>query len=233
VTRLQTARWRSPANIDLLISDESRLFCQSLRIILETRKTKIVGEVRCLVDALAILRSPDSRADVLLCDLPADAITEFETMAFITGEFPETRVILLTDRRDPDIVSAAVAAGASGFLAKDISADGLCLSIELVLLGEKIFPLSRPLLEPAMDIKTTGAPTPHQSRGALLSPRESQILSCLIDGLSNKTIARDLNMAEGTVKVHLRKLLRKLDVQNRTQAALWGKDNFSTGTQRP
>jgi two-component system nitrate/nitrite response regulator NarL len=228
VTHVQTARRQSQTNINLLISDESRLFCQSLGILLKARKMKIVGEVRSLVEALAMLRSSGSTANVLLCDPSKDTNIEFETMAFITREFPEVRVVLLTNRRDPDMLSAAVVAGASGILAKEISADGLCLSIELVLLGEKIFPLHRLLLEPAPATTTTDAPTPHHSGRALLSPRESQILACLVDGLSNKTIARDLNMAEGTVKVHLKKLLRKLHVQNRTQAALWGKDNFST-----
>ena len=228
MAHVQTGRRQSQANVNLLISDESRLFCQSLGMILEARKMKIVGEVRCLVDALAMLRASDSTANILLCNPAKDTDAEFKTMALSTREFPEMRIILLTDRRDPDMLNAAVTAGASGILAKEISADGLCLSIELVALGENIFPLSRPLLEPALEMKTTAALAAHQLRRALLSPRESQILGCLVDGLSNKTIARDLNMAEGTVKVHLKKLLRKLDVQNRTQAALWGKDNFST-----
>jgi two-component system nitrate/nitrite response regulator NarL len=189
---------------------------------------KIVGEVRSLVEALAILRSTGGKANVLLCDPSKEAGSEFETMELITREFPELRVVILTNRMSPALLSNAVRSGASGILTKEISADGLCLSIELVLLGERVFPLYRSLLEADPEIKTADTPPPSQSRRALLSPRESQILGCLVDGLPNKMIARDLNMAEATVKVHLKKLLRKLDVQNRTQAALWGKDHSST-----
>jgi len=81
--------------------------------------------------------------------------------------------------------------------------------------------------DPARVSSALGRPPARASESIPLSRRESQILQCLVDGLPNKTIARNLDMAEATVKVHLKSILRKLNVQNRTQAAIWGMNNPS------
>jgi two-component system, NarL family, nitrate/nitrite response regulator NarL len=206
----------------LLISDESSLFCKGLEAIFTARNVRIVDEVRILGDALATLRSVD-KVDVLLCDLASDMRAEFETLAQIKREFPQLIIIILTNRIEPALLTSAVAAGVDGILTKDVSVECLCLSIELAILGEKVFPLDRSLLETRPDKIDSGSLTPGHSMWILLSTREKQILNCLVDGFSNKKIAEDLSIAEGTVKVHLKKLLRKLSVENRTQAALWGK----------
>ena len=101
-----------------------------------------------------------------------------------------------------------------------ISTDALSYSLQLVLLGEMVFPTqmasfwtqrsSRPNVAAARDIAQK------------LSTRESQILHCLVAGSSNKAIARQLEITESTVKVHMKSLLRKINAANRTQAAIWG-----------
>jgi two-component system nitrate/nitrite response regulator NarL len=217
------------SKISLIISDENRLFREGISRILASRKMDIAGETRSLTEALDILRGNQHTVNLLLCDPGTDTKREFEAMEQITREFPGLRIVLLTDRTAAPLLDMAVEAGASGFLPKDISADALGFSLELALLGEEIFPMSHALLEPRQVavIEPSGAWNLGQSRQIMLSARETQILGCLVDGQPNKTIARNLNMAEATVKVHLKALLRKINARNRTQAAIWGMNNSS------
>jgi two-component system nitrate/nitrite response regulator NarL len=208
----------------LMISDENRLFREGLKLILSSRKIEITGEVRSLAEAMELLRSRDEKPTLLLCDPSSDTEAEFVTMKEITHEFPNLKIVVMSERIAAPWLETAVSAGASGFLPKDISADALRFSLELVQLGEQIFPMFHSLLDPRQYAPAVPAmiSAMAKSRTVPLSERESQILGCLISGLPNKTIARNLNMAEATVKVHLKTLLRKINVQNRTQAAIWG-----------
>jgi two-component system nitrate/nitrite response regulator NarL len=116
----------------------------------------------------------------------------------------------------------------SAYLLKRINFVTLVKSLELVMLGESLFPadvLTEIGKEHGVDIQVEkeviaySPPTSHSGRG--LSARETQILKCLIQGDSNKVIARRLQIGEATVKVHIKAILRKIRVQNRTQAAIW------------
>ncbi len=210
--------------ITILISDDNRLFREGVKLILSNRKMDIVGEVRSLTEAVEHIREADEKPSLILCDPSLDTEVEFSVMKEISQQFPEIKIVLLSDRIAAPWLEKAVNAGASGFLPKDISADALRYSLELVQLGERIFPMFHSLL----DTKRYAPTVPSMisaisnSRSVPLSEREVQILGCLVGGLPNKTIARNLNMAEATVKVHLKTLLRKINVQNRTQAAIWG-----------
>jgi two-component system nitrate/nitrite response regulator NarL len=134
---------------------------------------------------------------------------------------------------EPDLVFKV---GATGYLVSTMSCDAFVKSIELVMMGETVFPPS--FLTSALDTKTEPEPrrkaaVSGEDEGAILvtredatapqlSPRELAILRCLISGNSNKCIARKIDIAEATVKVHVKAILRKIRVQNRTQAAIWG-----------
>jgi two-component system nitrate/nitrite response regulator NarL len=132
---------------------------------------------------------------------------------------------------EPDLVFKV---GATGYLVSTMSCDAFVKSIELVMMGETVFPPS--FLTSALDTKTEPrrkAAVSGEDEGAILvtredatapqlSPRELAILRCLISGNSNKCIARKIDIAEATVKVHVKAILRKIRVQNRTQAAIWG-----------
>jgi two-component system nitrate/nitrite response regulator NarL len=207
--------------VNLLISDSNRLFREGLSRILASRRMVIAGEARSLNEVLEMLRSSDIQCDLLLCD-PGDSEQELMALHGIKQEFPAVRTVLLTHRITPSSLETAIEGGAAAFLPKDISADALRYSLEIVLLGEQIFPTVHSLLEPRpAAVSPTELPM-MTSRQVPLSTRERQILACLVNGQPNKTIARNLNMAEATVKVHLKALLRKINAQNRTQAAIWG-----------
>jgi len=133
--------------------------------------------------------------------------------------FPAARIVVLADDLSVDVLRAAMGSGADGFLIKNVSPEALIQSLQLVMLGEKVFPTN--LASMLLDINA--ANPQHSIRG--LSPREQEILQSLVTGASNKMIANRLGITEATVKVHLKTLLRKIDVNNRTQAAIWAMNN--------
>lgn len=142
--------------------------------------------------------------------------------------FHESRFVVLADQYDPDQVHTAFRLSACGYMMKNVNFSTLIKSLELVMLGESIFPSAilthraeeRGLdLDPDEEIVTVTPPT--TSLPCTLSNRETEILQCLVRGQSNKVIARNLNIVEATVKVHIKAILRKIRVQNRTQAAIW------------
>jgi two-component system nitrate/nitrite response regulator NarL len=158
-----------------------------------------------------------------------------EALLDLKGErsrFAEAKVIVLTTSISSALLRAAVEASVDAILTTDISPMVLQRAIDLVILGQRLLPTgmeelldTTPLhLEatqrmPSLDV------APHQSpdrnRATVLSPREHEILQKLVDGCSNKVIARELSIAEATVKAHVKALLRKTKMENRTQAAIW------------
>jgi two-component system nitrate/nitrite response regulator NarL len=139
--------------------------------------------------------------------------------------YPGARIVVLASDLTVDALRDAMTSGADGFLMKDVSPEALIQSLQLIMLGEKVFPTNLA----AMLLNLSNAPSPMSSlRG--LSPREQEILQSLVTGASNKLIAIRLGITEATVKVHLKTLLRKIDVNNRTQAAIWAINNGFTAS---
>jgi two-component system nitrate/nitrite response regulator NarL len=145
----------------------------------------------------------------------------------LRSAYPEARIVVLASDFAVDALREAMNAGADGYLMKDVSPEALLQSLELVMMGEKVFPTN--LAAMLLDMNVI-APQ-HSVRG--LSPREQEILQALVTGSSNKLIAIKLGITEATVKVHLKTLLRKIDVNNRTQAAIWAMNNGFTAEGAP
>ena len=163
-------------------------------------------------------------------------------IGFVKEHYPDARVAIVSDHHRPHEMISAYKAGASGYFVDVNSCDAFVKSIELVTMGETVFPPAflsfvldgspdrEPQLQPPAD---AGEERPslivaaEQRIAPHLSPREQAILCFLIEGNSNKCIARKIDIAEATVKVHVKAILRKIRVQNRTQAAIWGMNNGS------
>jgi two-component system nitrate/nitrite response regulator NarL len=146
----------------------------------------------------------------------------------LRARFGDARIVVLADQYNPDQVHTAFRLSARGYLMKTINCSTLIKSLELVMLGESIFPsaiLTHVESEHSADIEIDEelrAEVPQiLNSSRTLSARETQILQCLVRGQSNKIIARNLAIVEATVKVHIKAILRKIHVQNRTQAAIW------------
>lgn len=205
----------------LLLVDDQAMFREGLRLILSQQADfEIVGEAG---DGLAALESTRRVApDVVLMDLRMPHLGGVEASRRIKAEAPSVRVIILTTFEEDEEVFSALRAGAAGFLLKDSPSEKLCEAIRLAARGET-------WLQPSVAAKLVSefsrlAPRPPLSHSVSLSEplshREQEVLRCLAEGMSNKEIGRRLTISEGTVKNHMSQVLGKLQVLDRTQAAL-------------
>jgi two-component system, NarL family, nitrate/nitrite response regulator NarL len=172
------------------------------------------------VDDLIQATSGDAPPEMLLANPVPSAAEVCDLMQAIEAWTPTTKVVFLSPQLDINLLSECFARGASGYLLEDLSAEALQKSLALVSAGEKVFPSALASVL-ANSAKRVVADTLSEMQSCDLSPREIGILRLLADGRSNKVIAASLNIAESTVKLHLRNILRKLNATNRTQAALW------------
>lgn len=211
------------AEARLILAGESGLFREGLKRVLGDRKLTAVAEVASLAEALTVLRALKKAVDLVVWDQPESPARQFETLRQITGEFPRTKVVILAERMDAADAENAAKAGASGLFPKSISAAALGLSLELVTLGENLFTAPASLWRHGPPPAIDGLPPPAPVSKDALTQRQRQILEYLEAGLSNRAIASKLDVAEATVKVHVRALLTRINVDNRTQAALWAK----------
>ena len=157
--------------------------------------------------------------DVVLLDLDMPGMNGREALSQIISINPQQAVIMLTVSEDSDDLTECMRIGARGYLLKNINADFLLESIRKAADGDNVF-------SPEMTAKLVRSlisPQPAQGTQTLssLTPREMEILGYLAAGHSNKIIARHLNLAESTVKVHVQNLLRKLNLSSRVQAAVY------------
>jgi DNA-binding NarL/FixJ family response regulator len=147
---------------------------------------------------------------------------------------PAGRVALVSDHYDLPWMVSAFRAGANAYFPKIVASDYLMKALELVMLGETILPpellsnLCHQIEDPRDVRRMEGGPDKAQCILPKLSSREECILRCIAEGDSNKIIARKMGIADATVKVHVKAILRKIGVQNRTQAAIWCKRSFQT-----
>ena len=159
-----------------------------------------------------------------------------EHIRLVRDQHPDGRIAIVSNHDRPVELVSAFRAGASGYFV-NVSCDAFIRSIELMAMGGTVFPPA--FLSFALDTKndrTSKTALPDENERASfvttegmvapqLSPREKSILRCMIEGDSNKSIAQKIGIADATVKVHVKAILRKLQVQNRTQAAIWAKNH--------
>jgi two-component system, NarL family, nitrate/nitrite response regulator NarL len=194
--------------------EPNQLFREGLKHLLAGTRFDVSSEFSTM-EAAVKGGSSGASPDLLIMGLSNSEIRDLRPLR---EAYPASRIIVLADQLTVDSLREAMAAGIDGFLIKDVSPEALVQSLRLILLGEKVFPtnLASMLIE-------MNSPTAHSGTGPFrgLSPREQEILQALVTGASNKLIANRLGITEATVKVHLKTLLRKIDVNNRTQAAIW------------
>jgi two-component system nitrate/nitrite response regulator NarL len=209
----------------MYLIDPDRLFREGIKRILDDSAYETVGEARSIDEARGLFAS-GARIDLVALDAAdweADGIGEFlrELRARIEG----VKVVVLTSDRSRGTIGKAIGWSVDAYLLKDMSPEALTRSLQLVMLGQQIFPTR--LMASLLQAEPSEPAPEGPSKG--LSPREVQILRHLMNGYSNKAIARALEISEATVKVHLKALLRKVRVSNRTQAAVWAMNNGIAG----
>lgn len=202
-----------------MIVDDHPLAREGLRAMLSRADgLEVVGEASSGEEAvsLAVALTPD----IVLMDIRLGAgMDGLAAAAAIRTEVPASRILMLTLHDAPEYVRAALAAGATGYVLKDASADELVAAVRQVLEGRTALPLA--LLNQALAMTPASRRIEDDiSRLDRLTPRERQVLDQVADGLTNKAIARQLDISPGTVKAHVERVIAKLGVADRTQAAV-------------
>jgi two-component system nitrate/nitrite response regulator NarL len=205
----------------VLLIDDHALVRKGLEELLQSRGIQVAASVGSGEEGLR--RARELAADVILLDVKMPGMTGIETLKQLRAAGVLTPVVMLTmSQEDADLV-AALRAGAQGYLLKDIEPEALVPALAAVVQGDKVVAqemvgtLARLVggePAPEREVKRPRAPF------ADLTPRELEILGCLADGSSNKMIARELEITEGTVKLHVKAILRKLGVRSRVEAAV-------------
>jgi DNA-binding NarL/FixJ family response regulator len=215
---------------------------EGLERILRSAHFRILASVSCaddLADDLASCKVQPCRVLFLIVHAGADLDAVVGYIELLKDRHPEGRIAIVADHYRLDELVLVLRAGANGFFVDVMTCDAFIKSLELVMMGETVFPpafLEFVLGSEKETIPEVG-PRGENDQATLvsaeeiiapqLSPREKSILRCLIEGDSNKCIARKIDIAEATVKVHVKAILRKIRVQNRTQAAIWAMNNRS------
>ena len=206
----------SPEMIRVVIADDHVLVRQGIRAFLETHADlAIVGEA---ADATGAERlCAEHRPDVALIDLvmPGGGI---EATRAVRAASPNTQVVLLTSFEDARQIVAAIQAGALSCLLKDVDADALADALRKAARGEAV--LHQRVAAKLMDALRRGG-DPDAALLDSLSQREREVLALMAEGLSNQQIAERLGIGEKTVKTHVSNVLGKLDVSDRSQAAVY------------
>lgn len=209
--------------IAIYLVDRSTLFRDGIKALLGEAGFVIRREARHLQELLA--QPDDGEAPhIILSDLAMGDPLFGRHLLALRERFPDVRLVILTDEINPERLGTSLEAGADGYLLKDISVEALQQSLRLVMLGEKVMPAG---ISPPADARG-GIELKRKSHQAILgkmSGRETEVLKYLLQGLSNKAIGNELRISEGTVKVHLKGILKKINVRNRTQAVIWAMVN--------
>lgn len=204
--------------------DPNQLFREGLRQLLRESHFNMAGQSTSLPDALRQIT--DVVPSMVVIDVNGNGETLSALMDGLDDLTPRPRVVVLTESFCLNSLTAALREGVDGYLLKSMSPGAFEQSLSLVMTGEKVFPtdLAHLLINNRFVANSDGNGE-GKGFGGGLSDWESEILSCLVNGNSNKGIANSLNLTEGTVKVHLKAILKKIHVQNRTQAAIWALQN--------
>ncbi|GAA3040672.1 response regulator [Streptomyces glomeratus] len=216
--------------IRVLIADDQTVVRQGFTVLLNAQPDiEVVGQAVHGRDA--IVKAAELDPDVVLMDIRMPELGGIEATRSITGDTPHPKVLVLTTFDLDEYVYDALRAGASGFLLKDASADQLAEAVRVVAAGDALLApgITRRLI--AEFSRLDGAPrAPLKDRVGDLTERETEVLALIAQGLSNAEIAERLVVAGQTVKTHVGRILVKLGLRDRTQAAVFA---YESGLVRP
>jgi len=206
-------------SIRILLVDDHALFRSGVRALLQRHPEFIVlGEA---TDGLEGYKQAKLLApDIVLLDLNMPGVSGLEALKMIKQAMPDVCVIMLTVSEDAEDLLAAIRAGANGYLLKNIDMDAFVDGLQRAVNGEAVVSpqLTGKLVNGLQGGDHTKAATVEREN---LSAREREVLALLAEGASNKELARRLDVAESTIKIHIQHILRKLNLTSRVQAAVY------------
>lgn len=204
--------------ISVLIIDDHTLFRSGIKLLLERQDGfEVVGEAS---DGLeGVKRAKQLKPDVVLLDLHMPGTNGLAAIPLLREEVPKSEIIMLTVSEDADDLLEALRAGARGYLLKNIETDFLINAIRQAASGQSV--MSSQMAGKLADVMREPQKVVSNFHPEKLTPREREIIVMLASGASNKEIARKLDLAESTVKIHVQAILRKLNLASRVQAAVY------------
>ncbi|MEU3825157.1 response regulator [Streptomyces sp. SID486] len=209
--------------IKVLLVDDHQVVRRGLRTFLEVQDDiEVVGEAAD--GAEGVDRAEELRPDIVLMDVKMPGLDGIGALRRLRELGNPARVLIVTSFTEQRTVVPALRAGACGYVYKDVDPDALAGAIRSVHAGHVL--LQPEVAEALLSQEVTGG---GQGRGSALTDREREVLALIADGRSNREIARALVLSEKTVKTHVSNILMKLDLADRTQAALWAVRHGVTG----
>ncbi|HEX7448319.1 MAG TPA: response regulator transcription factor [Pirellulales bacterium] len=202
-------------SIRVLLADDHQVVRAGLRRWFEQTEVSVVAEA-ATPDGLVRLAA-ECQPDVALVEIRLSGSDGLRAMALAKQQFPRLSTVVFSNCEAPSYAARALAAEASGYLRKTTSREELLAAIRQVAAGQTLWdPEAMRRLHGTLTV-----PYPQGEIEIALTPRESEVLSHVAHGLTNKEIARLLGISSETVKEHVQRLLRKIGVRDRTQAAVW------------
>jgi len=219
--------------IELLVVDDHTLFRRGLMALLsQDERFRIVGEAGDVGEALRVLAT--TRPHMLLLDNHLPGVKGVDAIGSLKEAAPDLRILMLTVSEDEDDLSRALHNGADGYLLKTAESGQLCEALVKVneghsvisptMLNKLVSGLRHPAVAPTTPENPCIAKSPLQLLD-MLSPREKDIFILVAQSLSNKQIARDLDIAETTVKIHIQHIFKKMTLNSRVQIAIFAATN--------
>jgi two-component system nitrate/nitrite response regulator NarL len=210
----------------VLLIDDHALVRKGIEELLQSRGVQVVASVGSGEEG--VRRARELPADLILLDVKMPGMNGIETLKRLRASGVSAPVVMLTMSREDDDLRAALRTGAQGYLLKDIEPEDLVPALEAALQGNNV--IAQELVGSlARMVRGDAGPEPAAPRTtapfAELTPRELEILECIADGSSNKMIARALQITDGTVKLHVKAILRKLGMRSRVEAAVSAVEN--------
>lgn len=211
--------------IRILLIDDHTLFRSGVKALLQRQPDfEVVGEASDGLEGVKLVEQVE--ADVVLLDVDMPSMNGHEALAQIRETHPNLAVLMLTVSEDCETLGECLKQGARGYLLKKIDQDFLLRSIRAAYAGDSVISpqMMTKFVNRFADPEGTKQARPASAQGqdpSVLTRRERQTLAWLARGVSNKEIARALNLAESTVKVHVQSVLRKLNLSSRVQAAIY------------
>lgn len=201
----------------VLVIDDHALFRVGLQELLERRGIEVIAEGDCLKGIEIVAQE---KPDVVLLDMRMPDMNGTEVLSVLRKHYPNMPISMLTTSREEADVIDALQGGAQGYLLKDMEPDELIDALQRIVKGNTVVAKElTSVLAKAVQGESQRA-TAQTSSLDDLTPREREILCHLADGQSNKVIARNLGISDGTVKLHVKAILRKLEVHSRVEAAV-------------
>lgn len=203
----------------VLLIDDHTLFRVGLEGLLASRSIEVVASVGSGWDAQRLV--DELNPDIILLDMRMPGINGLDVLEMLRAKNEKLPIVMLTTSTDENDLLKSLRAGAQGYLLKDMEPDELVLALRDIVSGKTVVaPDLAPILAKAVQGKTTEQEDKDDSPFSTLTPRETEILALLAEGQSNKAIARNLGISDGTVKLHVKAILRKLEVHSRVEAAV-------------